>query len=73
MNDFVSVGNDVGAFLGGVLNPIFGSSTTTTQTTQGSGASTSPTSSNKTTTMVIVIFAVLAVGALPYFLIKKKQ
>ena len=73
MSEVVSVGNDIGSFLGGVLNPIFGSSTTTTQTSQGSGATPTPTSSNKNTTIVIVVFVVILLGAVGFFLLKKKQ
>jgi len=60
--DLANAGNEVGGFLSGIVNPLFGSQATTTTT---SGSPASSTGSSKTVTTVVVVFVaiVLVVGA----------
>lgn len=75
MSDFTNTGNEVGTFLGNILNPILGTTTTSTTTTQG-GASgpggTAPTATNSKT-IIIVIVAVLIIGVGAFLLFKPKK
>lgn len=74
MDDVTKAGTDVGGFLGGILNPLFGSSTTTTTETGDVNATTStPNAGMASTTKYIIIGVVIVViGVVGYLLIRKK-
>ncbi len=65
MNEFVAGASQVGAGIGGFLNPIIGGTTKTTVT-----ETPTETSSNKNVIIAIVVVVVVVVG---YFLLKPKK
>ena len=66
MADFATEASNIGAGIGGFLNPIIGGNTKTTVTE----APIAPTSNNNNITIAIVVVVLVVVG---YFLIKPKK
>lgn len=66
MSDLSNVGNEIGTFIGGVINPVLGGKTTQTTTT-------SPSSGSQASTILIVFIVVAFVAGVAYFIFKKQS
>ena len=65
-SDVQMVGNEIGGFIGGVLNPVIGGTTTTSVTTKPSA------DSSKTTTIIIVV-VVVVIALVGFFIYKQNK
>jgi LPXTG-motif cell wall-anchored protein len=74
MDDVTKAGSDVGGFLSGILNPLFGSSTTTTtQTGDVSATSKANSGMGSTTKYIMIAVGVIILGTVAFLLIRKKK
>ncbi len=66
MSDFEKAGSEVGNFLGGILNPVLGSTTETIVTQK-------PPASSRSNTVFVIVGVVMLVGVIGFFLFKNKK